>query len=42
MDADKLRKLYKNRDDEFYEWRDFVESIGIDATLDGLGLARAA
>jgi hypothetical protein len=37
MDADKLRTLYEHRDEEFYEWRAFVEAIGIDATLDGLG-----
>jgi hypothetical protein len=40
MDADKPRTLYEHRDEEFYEWRAFVEAIGIDATLDELGFPR--
>jgi hypothetical protein len=40
MDADKLRTLYEHRDEEFYEWRAFVEATGIDAILDELGFPR--
>ena len=33
----RLKALYANRDDDFWKWRDFVEAIGIEATLEGLG-----
>jgi hypothetical protein len=33
----RLKALHANRDDDFWKWRDFVEAIGIEATLEGLG-----
>jgi hypothetical protein len=40
MDKEKLRALYEKRDEEFYEWREAVATIGIDATLDALGYSK--
>jgi hypothetical protein len=40
MEEAKLRGLYAKRDDEFDEWREAVESVGIDTTLAALGYSR--
>jgi hypothetical protein len=42
MTAAKLKRLevlYSNRDANFYKWREFVETNGIDAMLEGLGFS---
>lgn len=36
----RIEKLYANRDRGYSKWRETVEAIGIDATLDALGFSR--
>lgn len=40
MTVGKLLKLYANREEDFWAWRDAVEKFGIDATLDALGYSK--